>query len=211
MPTDWAVVVATFVGPITAVGITLWYTNRQDRARETRTNAKAKADELYARRLQIFRTLMATRRVGINPDHVSALNLIEVDFYKCEKVESAWKAYKAHLFLKNIPAGDPEWEKEKEKLLARLLFQIGIVLDFNIPELDIYEGGYSPEGWAWRDSLQSEVLGFFRELRRGEKLFPIWAAVHVNEPQAPQIAAPDQMSSELADLYAPDPEKAEKS
>lgn len=42
--------------------------------------------------------LMATRRVGISPEHVSALNLVEVDFYQCAKVQEHWKTYKDHLF-----------------------------------------------------------------------------------------------------------------
>jgi hypothetical protein len=67
----WAVVVATAAGPVGAVLITFW--------RENRAN-------LRARRLQIFRTLMATRQIPISREHVNSLNLIEVDFHRCEKV-----------------------------------------------------------------------------------------------------------------------------
>ena len=78
----WAIVAATGLGPIFAVGITLW--------REAVT-------EKYRRRFSVFRTLMATRKVPISPEHVNAVNLVEVDFYKCRAVEAAWLAYKDHL------------------------------------------------------------------------------------------------------------------
>lgn len=170
MPTDWAVVTATFIGPIAAVGITLWYTGREDRKREARARAKEKADELFDRRLKVFRTLMATRQVGINPEHVNALNLIEVDFYRCDHVESAWKEYKDFLFgqEKNL---DPE---KRERLLSKLLFEIGKILDFDIPAIDIYQGGYAPSGWAYRDELNNEVLEFFRKMHRLEQAFPVY-------------------------------------
>jgi len=61
----WAIVAATFLGPIFAVSVSIW--------REAIT-AK------YTRRLHVFRTLMSTRRVGISLDHVNAINLVEVDF-----------------------------------------------------------------------------------------------------------------------------------
>jgi len=61
----WAILVATFVGPIAAVIITRWI----DAAREK-----------TQRRLVIFRTLMATRAVGLNPERVAALNMIQIDF-----------------------------------------------------------------------------------------------------------------------------------
>jgi hypothetical protein len=55
----WAVVLATFLGPIAALLITF--------VRDSRT-------QKYNRRLHVFRTLMATRKIAISPDHVNALN-----------------------------------------------------------------------------------------------------------------------------------------
>ena len=71
----WAIVAATGLGPIIAILITLW---------------RGAVTSKYNRRLYVFRTLMATRKVGISPDHVNSLNLVEVDFYGCRKVEAAW-------------------------------------------------------------------------------------------------------------------------
>jgi uncharacterized protein DUF6680 len=44
---------------------------------------------------------MATRAARLTPDHVQALNLIDVEFYskrkKYKRVLDAWKAYHDHL------------------------------------------------------------------------------------------------------------------
>ena len=62
---DWMQVLAMLVSPLLAVQATRWI----DRARESR-----------ARRVNIFRVLMATRAAGLPPAHVEALNLIAVEF-----------------------------------------------------------------------------------------------------------------------------------
>jgi hypothetical protein len=78
-----------------AVALTLW---------------RGAADVKYQRRLHVFRTLMATRRIPISPDHVNALNLIEVDFYKCKKVEEELIKYLAHL---RTDPDDLPWHEKK--------------------------------------------------------------------------------------------------
>jgi hypothetical protein len=54
----WAIFVATFAGPVAAVIVTRWIDSQRDE---------------YQRRLGIFRTLMATRAIGLSPDRVAAL------------------------------------------------------------------------------------------------------------------------------------------
>jgi hypothetical protein len=149
----WAIVFATLLGPIFAVLISLW--------REQRT-------ALYNRRLWVFRTLMATRRVGISTNHVNALNMVEVDFYKCPKIEAAWAVY--HTYLNDTSKTENEaWYVEKEKLLSKLLFEIGVVLKFDIQAIDIFKGGYAPKGWAHRDARQMGALEYVYQLSEGQK------------------------------------------
>jgi hypothetical protein len=61
-----AVVIATFCGPLFAVLVT----RHIDNVRQVRE-----------RRLNIFRTLMATRRMLISPEKAVALNMVEIEFY----------------------------------------------------------------------------------------------------------------------------------
>ena len=65
--------------------------------------------EKHRRKLRIFYTLMGTRAIRLSPEHVQALNMIDIEFYgrkifgftyqsKAEKeVQNAWKEYLDHL------------------------------------------------------------------------------------------------------------------
>lgn len=170
----WAIVAATGLGPIFAVAITLW--------RET---VRAK----YTRRLHVFRTLMATRRVGLSNDHVNALNLVEVDFYSCRKVETAWSEYKEFLNNRSKPPVNEQWVDDKERLLAKLLFEIAAVLGFKIPALDIFKGGYAPEGWAYREARVFGALDYIHQLSEGANVLPLWIrGITPPEQQTPPAA-----------------------
>ena len=126
----WAIVAATAFGPIAAVLITLW--------RQAVTTT-------YDRRLHVFRMLMATRKTNISAEHVNALNLVEVDFYHCPKVQVSWKAYRAHLYDDSKgPTPDAAWEDKRDNLPARLIFEMGKVLRYDVPAIEIYRGGYAP-------------------------------------------------------------------
>jgi hypothetical protein len=115
---------------------------------------------------------MATRQIPISNEHVNAINLVEVEFYKCSSVETAWKYYKDHL---NSGPEDAAWRFKKENLLAKLLIEIASVLDFKIAAIDILKGGYAPQGWANRDALTLGVQEFIRDLSLGKKVLPVWA------------------------------------
>ena len=158
------------LGPVFAVALTLW---------------RNRADAIYDRRLYVFRTLMSTRKIAISNDHVNALNLVEVDFYNCEKVVKAYKEYKEHLHVTNQPE-DEVWNEKKEKLLAQLLFTMGTVLKFNIPAMEIFKGGYAPKGWAHRDALQIGTHQFVNDLAEGKKLMPIYIHGNNQPPDSPK-------------------------
>jgi hypothetical protein len=111
----------------------------------------------------------------ISNEHVNAINLIEVEFYKCRRVEAAWAIYKTHLNDTSRPE-DQEWREKKENLLAKLLAEIALVLGFKIPAIDIFKGGYAPGGWAARDALGLNALEFARDLLTGKKVLPLWVA-----------------------------------
>jgi hypothetical protein len=175
-PDTWAIVGATFLGPIFAVGITLW--------REAKS-------QKYNRLLYVFRTLMATRKIGISNEHVNALNLIEVDFHNCEDVVKAWKSYLEHLNAVNVPEDGP-WQETKEKRLPELLSKMGAVLGFDIPGLDLFRGGYSPIGWVHKDARTNGVLEFFNGLSDGTKVLPIWLAGVAQQNPPPVNQPPAQ-------------------
>ena len=103
---DWAIVLATFLGPIFAI-----FASERIRSRTDKDQRKN----------YIFRSLMATRRLAISPEHVNALNLIEVEFHKDKEVIKAWKDYLAHLNQVSDQMPNTQWIQIKDQKLAYLL------------------------------------------------------------------------------------------
>jgi hypothetical protein len=171
-----ATLVALFVGPILAVLVTRWVDER--RLKQTR-------------RMEIFRVLMRTRRMRLNPDHVGALNLVEIEFHSEKAVIDAWKAYWAHL-NKAVPSNLSDQQqqqllRDRDALLTKLLHAVATALHFDIEQLDIFEGGYAPQ--AWLDDEQS--LKLLRILlldvlagKRGIPVVPLSLSVQ-NNPYPP--------------------------
>jgi hypothetical protein len=71
-------IVAIIVGPIAAVWITVRSEERRERIR---------------RKYQTFYALMRTRRVTLSPEHVAALNSIQIEFHDDPTVITAHKRY----------------------------------------------------------------------------------------------------------------------
>ena len=106
----------------------------------------------------------------ISNDHVNAINLIEVDFYKCAAVDAAWKDYKTHLYT---GPEDDQWRAKRDKLLATLLFQMGKVLGFDMPAMELFQGGYAPKGWEYRDNRAGTVAEYVVALSQGKASLPM--------------------------------------
>lgn len=153
----WAIVVATAFGPIAAVLVSFL---REGRA------------AIRDRRLFVFRTLMATRKQIISLEHVAALNLVEVKFYGCKNIETAWRQYLSHLNTNSLPEYE-KWDQIRHNLLAKMLSEMSQKLGFKYDTLDIFQGGYSPEGLAHRDAVSVGALEYIRELSVGKKTVPV--------------------------------------
>jgi hypothetical protein len=145
--------IALVGGPISAVLITRYL----DDLRQYR-----------ARRMDVFRTLMRTRRTALHPDHIGALNLVEIEYANDPQVLTAWKALFTNFGStlgrlevertegltdqKQIDARNQAFGtravQERQKLLAKLLHAMARVLGFKIEQLEIFEGGYTPQLWA---------------------------------------------------------------
>jgi len=73
---DWLAILAILAAPIVALQIQKYIEDRK---------------EIRARKMQIFRTLMATRATRLDAKHIEALNMIDIEFFKNEKVTEKWK------------------------------------------------------------------------------------------------------------------------
>src|SRR5262245_22980972 len=94
-------VFAVIAGPILA----LYIQNRLNIGRENRD-----------RKMWVFKTLMATRAHRLSPEHVTALNMLDVECYgdarENRDVIRSWNTYRDHL---NSGPSDPKDPKYLEK------------------------------------------------------------------------------------------------
>lgn len=137
--------------------------------------AQVKHDSLkeqQQKRLHIFKTLIATYAMRLSPDHVQALNLINIEFYGIDNVINAWQLYLDHLNTPSPDANDPsrtpeerekfakEWVDQGNILLNDLLVNISqeVGLPFDKPKIE--KGVYYP-------SAQGKLENENRLIREG--------------------------------------------
>ena len=146
---DWLMVFAVLSGPIIAVQLTRFLDDRR---------------EVRNRKLQIFKTLMATRAYTMSWIHVEALNRIDLEFDKQEKSEiaviEAWKAYLD--LLNNSDKIPPEqWIVKRTELFVEMLHKMALVLDYTFDKTHIKNSSYAPIAHA---NLEGQLETIRREV-----------------------------------------------
>jgi hypothetical protein len=127
---DWVSIAAIIIGPVFAVLASMWLSKRSQK-RE--------------RKINLFRTLMSTRAKTISPEHVEALNMIDLTFYGDKKVIAAWKLYSDHLNTRTDTEEEKKaWIATTPQLLNALLLTMSSELGFDIDLLTIKKDAYSP-------------------------------------------------------------------
>ncbi len=132
--TDWLMIMAVLLAPVLAVQVQ----KELERYREQQS-----------RKIWIFKTLMATRAALTSPEHVQALNMIDLEFRgkKFIAVNNAWKVYFDH--LTSFPVDDEikhlQWLDKRFDLLAILLLNMGKAVGYDFDEVYIKKSVYSPE------------------------------------------------------------------
>lgn len=158
-----AIVFATVLGPIAAVNVQ----RRLDEESDKRS-----------RRFHVFRTLMATRSARVAPDHVHALNLIDIEFTRRRdhKVINAWKQYHDHL---NTTAENDEdvtrkrWIEENDKLFIDLLYEMSQVVGYTYDKVQIKRGWYSPQAFGDRQLEDAVMRKGVMALLNGDANLPV--------------------------------------
>ncbi|MDN7544776.1 DUF6680 family protein [Burkholderia cenocepacia] len=164
---DWAIVAATLAGPVLAVQAQKWV----ERAREK-----------GLRKNQVFQALMATRANRVDPEHVRALNLIDLVFYgrqnrgratrsKAEQaVIDAWHEYHDHLNTE-IPedaAAGAAFFASREELFVNLLAAMAAERRYLFDRVRLKKGGYTPMAHGKADELRAQVLMGAAEVLAGK-------------------------------------------
>lgn len=156
---DIAIIFATILGPILAVQAQ----RIVDLHRERR---KAKDN--------IFRTLMATRGTRLSPEHVRALNMVELEFEdkRSKPVREAWRAYNNHLNTRM--ADDALWSNKMVDLLVDMLYEMKKYLKY--PDFDktqIRTSWYAPVAHNTLEEENTAIRGSLIKVLKGESALVI--------------------------------------
>ncbi len=165
--TDELLIGATILGPVLAVQAQKWL----ERATEKRR-----------RKLGIFYALMATRAARVAPDHVRALNQIDLEFSgarflsfiqwqtpKEKAVANAWRIYSDHLNerVEEIKEAVEAWVRRGDDLFVDLLFALSTYFGFAFDKVQLRRGVYSPRAHSEAENQQQAIQAHLLKLLAG--------------------------------------------
>lgn len=158
--TNFAIICATLLGPVLAVQAQKWLESNR---------------AIKARRLDIFRTLMATRAATLSPIHVEALNAVPVEFYGTGKglkaINDAWKLYLDHHSIEGPTT--KLWVQTKQDLFMELLHLMSQFLGYSFSKAQIRRDIYSPRAHGDLEADQAIIRRGAVALLKGEIALPI--------------------------------------
>jgi len=171
---DGLLIAATLLGPVAAIQV-------QKFLERTQTERD--------RRVRIFKTLMATRAARLSPNHIEALNMINIEFpsaKRFKKVRNAWKAYFAHL-AETVPE-DPQakaiYFARRPDLLTDLLYEMGTALGFDFDKTQISKEIYFT---IFHENLENDLQTIrtkLVELLTGKTAIPMNVVSIPGDPEA---------------------------
>jgi hypothetical protein len=157
---DWVMILAVFLGPIVAVQLTKYLDHKKEKRQ---------------RKLDIFKTLMATRAYGISWDHVMTLNKIDLEFERSNPAEkevlNAWKQYLDLLSDKSVTG--EQWSSKRVELLVELLHKMALVLDYDFDKTHIKNSSYSPTAHGDLETDQSSIRKGLIDILEGKRVLPM--------------------------------------
>lgn len=157
---DWLMIFAVVTGPLIAVRLSRYLDNRR---------------EVRDRKLEIFKTLMATRSTLLSPHHVESLNRIDLEFNakhrKEKEVIEAWKAYLD--LLNDTSVAADQWAVRRVDLLVELLHKMARVLDYAFDKTHIKNSSYHPRGYGELEADQTAIRLGVKALLEGQLEVPI--------------------------------------
>lgn len=128
-----------------------------------------------SRRIQIYRTLMATRSQNLSWDHINALNAIDLDFAgqnkKDKAVRDKWKEYLDHLNDSSVPF--EQWAIVRIDKFVELLFVMGEAVGYSFDRVHLKRGTYSPRAHGLLEEDQHKIRTLARQLLEGGISLPV--------------------------------------
>jgi hypothetical protein len=106
-----------------------------------------------AKKMDVFKILMATRATPFNFEHVKALNMINIEFYGDLEVINAWKEFLDIRSRQDL--SNPG--KEYEDSIVNLLQKMASSLNLNFHDDEIRKGCYRPKIHVDAEALQWKI------------------------------------------------------
>jgi len=155
-------VFATLLGPVLAV--------QAQKFLEARRGLKDQ-------KMRIFSTLMATRASRLSPDHVQALNMIDLAFNGGSRsrqrtetdVLDAWRDYLDHLNSRFNEQSADRWNEKQNEFLITLLSSMAADLGLRYDRVLLRNGAYIPQGHMDIESEQHRVRRLAISVLSGEQ------------------------------------------
>lgn len=143
------------------------------------------------RQLTIFMSLMATRASPESPEHVRALNMIDIEFYKEKEIINCWREHLDHMSTpleKGASESDYKaWLEKKTEYLVSLLYAISQFLGYDFDTVYIKKGVYLPNLYANERASQVELRSLMMMILSGQKALKIENIVEKSKEQAREI------------------------
>lgn len=185
---DWITIGAVIVGPILAVQAQKLVENITERRR---------------RKLHLFHTLMSTRSTKLSGAHVSALNMIDLEFYgksifgkrwqseADKKVTNAWKIYNDHLNSNISDERMDAWGERGIDLFTSLLYAMSQSLGYDFDEVQLKRDCYSPIAHGRVESEQNKVREGVLAILEGNRSLPM----HITNLNPTESVGEDSVST----------------
>jgi hypothetical protein len=116
---------------------------------------------------------MATRRSWLSPEHIAALNQIELDFQHAGGVMSAYRTYMKHLATIFDLKDNDRIGHERQSMRTKILSEMAKTLGIRVEQMDIFEGGYVPQGHIDIEREQAAIRRLLSEIADGKRALPI--------------------------------------
>jgi hypothetical protein len=116
---------------------------------------------------------MATRRTWLSPEHIAALNQIELDFQNATGVMNAYRMYMRHLATPFEPKDEDRVAHERQSMRTKILSAMAKTLGIRVEQMDIFEGGYVPQGHVNIEREQTAIRKLLSEIADGKRSLPI--------------------------------------
>lgn len=183
---EWILIAVTFAAPTAAVQAQKWI----ERHREKRRG-----------RDYVFRTLMATRAARVSPDHVQALNMIDLEFYgggaKEKKVREVWRQYLDHLDTRYEKDEAAAWNMRQGGLFVDLLYEMANCLGYDFDKTHIKNSSYSPVAHGNLEQDQNNIRFGLAKVLTGNASIPVTLLPRSNEDAAAQAELQDLLLANL--------------